>query len=74
MVWEGMIEEFQHETRGYEVVNFLELSGSQSFRVSNRRSFDKQDLGLNQVLNDLFSEWVEQDRKRAAAIRTDPFW
>ncbi len=56
-VWEALVEDLQEEVAGYQLVRWLEMTGSHVFQVSSRQVVEAEDLA--QALNGLYRQNVE---------------
>jgi len=56
-VWEGFVEDLHEDASGYQLVRWLEMTGSHVFQVSARQIIEAENL--DEVLNDLYHQHVE---------------
>jgi hypothetical protein len=56
-IWEGLVQDLHEEAGGYELIRWLEMTGSHAFRVSPRQVVEAEDLA--QALNGLYDQNVE---------------
>jgi hypothetical protein len=56
-VWEGLVQDLHKEVGGYELIRWLEMTGSHAFRVSPRQVVQAEDLA--QALKSLYDQNVE---------------
>jgi hypothetical protein len=56
-VWEGLVRDLKEEGTGYQLVRWLEMTGSHVFQVSARQMVEAENLA--QALNDLYHQNVE---------------